>query len=196
MADAPGLLDCVFVDWSPAIGDPTFLGWFTVGAYGVAAVLVGLVALKDTLGDRALWAFCAVLLLALMVNKQLDLQSFVTALIRCHAHAAGWWEHRRDIQEIFIVVVGAFAVIGLLGILAFAQEGIFRNILLFAGLLTILGFIAIRAAGFHNFDRLIGRDLWILKMNHVLELSAIALFVIAALLRLRTLRRVSRNSSH
>ena len=33
-------------DWEPGIGDPTFIGWFTVFAYLIAAVLCGVNAAR------------------------------------------------------------------------------------------------------------------------------------------------------
>ena len=70
--------------WSPGIGDPSVMGWVTVALYLVAAWLCFLCSRRSrVLARRAsgarweprLWGLFALFLLALGVNKQLDLQS-------------------------------------------------------------------------------------------------------------------------
>lgn len=74
------LTACVAERWSPVIGDPQITGWVTVAAYVVAALMSAAVwlRLKGRRG-RVFWAMVALLLAALAVNKQLDLQSALTA---------------------------------------------------------------------------------------------------------------------
>ncbi len=82
---------CALERWSPRIGDPSLMGWLTVGVY----LLAGLVALwvlasarfpAATRGrERLFWLFVALILFFLAINKQLDLQSYLTAVGRCVA---------------------------------------------------------------------------------------------------------------
>ncbi|MEM9059470.1 MAG: isopropylmalate isomerase [Pseudomonadota bacterium] len=191
----PALTECVFADWSPTIGDPTPLGWFTVGAYVIAALLIASTSVRLSGGERWLWVGCAVLLAFLAVNKQLDLQSFLTAAGRCHAKLNGWYEDRRALQETFIYAIagGGLAIFLLLVLLL--RRAFLRNVLLFTGLLALLSFIAMRAAGAHHFDRFINLAVGPFRMNHVLELGGIALFVLAAIVRIRTLRRLRKRET-
>lgn len=184
----PALTECIFASWSPTIGDPTPLGWATVAAYALAALIILLVGRRLTGGERWLWIGCALLLAFLAVNKQLDLQSFLTAAARCHAQLNGWYDDRRGVQETFIygIAAGAGGIFLLLVLLL--RQTVLKNLLLFAGLLSLLSFIAMRAAGAHKFDQFINITVGPLRMNHVLELGGIALFVLAALVRLRSLR--------
>lgn len=107
------LTACVAERWSPAIGDPQITGWVTVAAYVVAALMSAAVwlRLKGRRG-RVFWAMVALLLAALAVNKQLDLQSALTAAGRCLARAQGWYGERRLVQLGFIAVLGTVMLAG------------------------------------------------------------------------------------
>jgi hypothetical protein len=183
MAETSGILECIAQDWSPTIGDPTFLGWFTVVTYGVVALLVFFAARRIEGRDRRVWYGTALLLLLLMINKQLDLQSALTAFARCHAQIYGWYEDRRPIQLAFIASVALIAAIVFLSMLLSLRGSIGRNLLLLAGLLLLLSFVAIRAAGFHHFDILIQQQIGPFQMNHVLELGSLLILFLAGLLR-------------
>src|SRR3954464_9311371 len=94
--------------WRPGIGDPTFIGWFTVIAYFFAAYLCRRAA-GEGLNRRKVrwfWNGLTVLLILLGINKQLDLQTELTFIGRDFAKATGWYEDRRIVQAIFIVFIG------------------------------------------------------------------------------------------
>jgi hypothetical protein len=78
--------------WRPEIGDPSFMGWFTVVAYGIVALLAARVRLK---GKDRIWLAVTLGMAALCVNKQLDLQSLFTHIGRVASHHLGWYEQRR-----------------------------------------------------------------------------------------------------
>ena len=181
MPETPGasLFDCVAVSWSPVIGDPTLLGWVTVGIYGLAALVICRVGLAERGRDRMLWLGTAVLLLLLMVNKQLDLQSALTAIGRCHAEIYGWYEDRRKVQLAAILIVGVMAVLIMAVLVLLYRDRLGRHLLLLCSICGLLAFIAIRLAGFHHFDQIIGLQLGIFRLNHVLELGALSLFLVA-----------------
>ena len=75
--------------WRPGIGDPTAVGWATVVFY----------------------------LVALGLNKQLDLQSLLTAVGRDIAVAQGWYAQRKGVQLVFVAVV-ALVGMGAIGLIA------------------------------------------------------------------------------
>jgi hypothetical protein len=111
--------------WRPAIGDPSFMGWFTVAAYAVGAVLAARASRAEACGDgelqgrrSRLWLAVAVAMACLCVNKQLDLQSLFTDIGRAVARHQGWYEQRRSFQKWFVlgVLVGAgLSVVGSCG---------------------------------------------------------------------------------
>ena len=116
----------------------------------------------------------------LCVNKQLDLQSLVTDIGRTLSRQQGWYEQRREIQRLFVVVV-------LAGSVAFSCWSLWRfqefwkgHKLLAGGMLFLLTFIAVRAISFHHVDRIISTPVLGVRMNWVFELTGILLVSLAA----------------
>ena len=167
------------IKWRPGIGDPSFMGWFTVAAYAAAAILTLLVWKKAASRGR-IWFGVALLMAALCVNKQFDLQSLATDLGREVANAGGWYGKRRGVQKWFVLAVVAGS-----GIFACWFAWRFRDFLkhhklLSIGLLLLLTFIVVRAISFHHFDVFLKTSFAGLKMNWILELSGIFLIAAAA----------------
>lgn len=183
--DMTSILDCALTQWSPGIGDPSVVGWLTVAAYAVAAVL----AFRTTGGagaadraERLFWTLAGLYLAALAVNKQLDLQSLMTAIGRCSAQEQGWYAMRRGVQVgVILGLVGA-SVAG--GLVAFwtLRRTLGRTWLALLGLVWITGFVLVRAVGFHHVDRLIGFSVGGIRLNWAFELGGIGLFVLGTLL--------------
>lgn len=181
------LQSCALTRWSPGLGDPTAMGWVTVAVYLAAAAVALVVALQAPFPaasrrrEHRFWALLAAVLLALAVNKQLDLQSYLTALGRCLAQHQGWFDRRRMVQEA--------AILGLLVVMAVFAVALWRRMrgtlarsgAALAGLVLVLGFVAIRAVGFHHVDALIKLDVMHLRMNWLLELTGPVLISLAGL---------------
>ncbi len=166
--------------WSPGIGDPSFLGWFTVFAYFLTALLCFFASRIDVLAMR-FWGGLGVALALLGLNKQLDLQSLLTAVARELAYSEGWYDRRREFQELFVFVI---AVLALAGSLAAAIK--FKNksphVRAAAAGFTILGaFICIRAASFHHVDRFLNSGVLGARFNWIIELAGIFLIALNAL---------------
>ena len=185
--------------WRPTIGDPSFMGWFTVAAYAAGAVLAALASRKETGSDSQLqnrggrlWLGVAVVMAFLCVNKQLDLQSLLTDLGRVIARHQGWYERRRVFQKCF--------VLGLLaGSVLFSGWFVWRfqafwtsHKLLSSGSLFLLTFIVIRAVSFHHVDAILSTRVFGFKMNWALELTGILLISLAAARERIQGRRLSR----
>ena len=176
--------------WYLGIGDPTLRGWLTVGAYflgaGLALRAAWVSARRNRLSllpsDRrrlvAFWCLTAAVLLLLGINKQLDLQSWFTQVMRDLAKEQGWYDVRRQYQAAFIITL---AVVGLLGTLAAAV--LLRRLLRRIGIallgLGVLGtFVVARAASFHQIDALLYSGP--LPLNWVAELGGITLITLNA----------------
>jgi hypothetical protein len=175
--------------WRPGIGDPTVLGWVTVAAYLLTALGCGLAAWREPMLDgrrrtrgrpSRFWLILAGLMLALGINKQLDLQSLVTQIGRDVVRAMGLYSERRELQLGFIVAVALVCVGALAGFLWAARRTLERRWPAIAGILFILGFVVIRAASFHHIDGFLGARLVGLKWNWIFELSGIAVVAAAA----------------
>jgi hypothetical protein len=181
------LQSCALTRWSPGIGDPTAMGWVTVTVYLAAAAVAFVVAMRAPFPaasrgrERLFWALLAAVLVALAVNKQLDLQSYLTALGRCADQHQGWYDRRRFVQE--SVILGLLLVMALLavGLWRLMRGTLARNGAALAGLVLVLGFVAIRAVGFHHVDTLIKLDVMHLRLNWLLELTGPVLIGLAGL---------------
>lgn len=179
-------------NWSPGIGDPTPMGWLTVVLYLAAAFTSYLIARRQPRPDaacapleRRIWLGLAVLLLALGINKQLDLQSALTEAGRVLAHRQGWYGQRGAVQLVFVsglVIAGLVASV-LLFRWARCVDGHTR--LALHGAVLLLCFVVIRAASIHHFDRFIDSRLLGLRWNWILEVGGIAVILGAGLDRLR-----------
>lgn len=174
--------------WSPGIGDPTVGGWITVALYFVAAVSSSL-TLRAVVSRReaALWRGIFLLLVALGINKQLDLQSALTELGRVLASQEGWYGQRQLVQIWFIVGVAVCCVALALLLIVLARKAPPATWLAIAGVTIVLAFVLIRASSFHHIDRFIGERILGINWNWMLEMGGISIVLFASELR----RRVS-----
>jgi hypothetical protein len=161
--------------WFAGIGDPSLVGWVTVGVYavGVALAARNAAAAQRSGVPTSFWFVLTALLLALGLNKQLDLQSWFGQTGRDLAMSQGWYGSRRAVQAVFIVLLGAGAV----GALVWARRqwaGLWSEYRwVFAGVTLLLVFIVVRAASFHHIDEFIGVDLGVTTFGRALELAGI-----------------------
>jgi hypothetical protein len=176
--------------WSPGIGDPTIMGWLTVALYAVAAwQCYRLVTTPSGLRGRrevTLWRILAFALLALGINKQLDLQTALTEIGRIVAHRQGWYERRREVQIKFIYSVGAFAGFTAIALAFLARKAPLATILALFGCVCLLAFVVIRATSFERVDLFIRSEYFGFRMNWVLEMGGICIIIAGARWRLRT----------
>jgi hypothetical protein len=185
------------IRWRPGIGDPTVMGFLTVGAYGLAALTALAAARKarrspeTTRGSRGLWLAVAALMAFLCVNKQLDLQSLLTDIGRLIAWDQGWYQNRREFQKWFSLGVVAVSLL-ITGYLIFRFRDFWRrHFLLGSGLTFLLTFIVVRAISFHHFEVFLVYRVAGVKMNWFLELSGIALVWLAAIMDFRNPERAA-----
>jgi len=177
--------------WTPGIGDPTLMGWLTVLCYFIAAGLCARVTTTQRragAGDWLFWLGATIVMAFLGLNKQLDLQSWLTISLRRLVISEGWYEHRRILQTFFIIALAFASAAVLWGVYTRYQEILRRNWQLCAGILFIMAFVLIRASSFHHVDQLLGLQLGGFKMNWALELSGILFLAHAALQMVRPVR--------
>ena len=168
--------------WKPGIGDPTVMGWLTVAAYFVTALGCYWSAWREPLPDgtrrphtrpAAFWLVLAGLLVALGINKQLDLQSLATQIGRDAIHGWNLYEKRRVLQVGFMLAVGLMCAGSFAALLWVARHSLRHRWLAIVGMLFILGFVVIRASSFHNVNVLLSARLGGMKWNWILELGGI-----------------------
>jgi hypothetical protein len=162
--------------WRPGIGDPTFIGWFTVFAYFGAAYLCWRAAAIGLHGPKVRWFWngLAILLVLLGINKQLDFQTEFTFLGRDFAKATGWYEDRRIVQALFIALIAFGGIIATAGLFWLYRGELKRLRMALIGVGFLMTFIVIRAASFHHVDRFLLSSIGGMRMNWIFELGGIA----------------------
>ncbi|TWI34522.1 hypothetical protein [Paracoccus sulfuroxidans] len=189
VSDLAGLRACIARDWTPQIGDPEITGWLTVVSYLICFVLACLVvARRPAKAAYGLWVVLAVLMLALAANKQLDLQTALTATGRCLAHAQGWYDNRQTVQVVFILGLLLAVSVALVTTLIALRRKLRWNGLALVGLGVLSAFVMVRAVGFHHVDMLINRDFANIKFNFLFENAGLLLIAVNALMLLRRTR--------
>lgn len=188
------LPDCILSYWRPVIGDPGWQGWATVLLYLLTSLLALRVAIRGNFPaqtrrrERVFWFVITLLMAALAVNKQLDLQSALTALGRCLARAQGWYNERRYVQLAFLIALAGLALVFLLGVLALMRGSLGRSAVPAIGLAFTCSFVLMRAVGFHHFDRMLGVPVMSLRANTVLEWTGPVLILLSAVWLTRSRR--------
>lgn len=197
--------------WSPRIGDPSFMGWLTVAAYFAAAIACGFAARAEwrldaggrtvhpifwkiddiriapktgarSPGRRAgFWWLLLLAMLVLGINKQLDLQSLLTAIGRRLAHEQGWYQDRQVVQRAFIVGVAIMGAGGIALLAVLFRSVLLRRPLAAIGLVFLYVFVLIRAASFHHVDAFLKDEFLGIRMNWLLELGGITCVLASAL---------------
>ncbi|MEM8771097.1 MAG: isopropylmalate isomerase [Pseudomonadota bacterium] len=182
------MFECIGERWSPGLGDPTVMGWVTVAAYLAASALAFMRA-RDafaalTPGGGALkffWLGASVLLLCLAVNKQLDLQSALTAAGRCLAKYQGWYGERRAVQVVFVLWVGFTGAAVFAAVLWAMRRHLQEQRIVLTGFFILLVFVVMRASSFHHMDSFINFRLAGVRMNWLFEIGALVLIIYGSL---------------
>jgi hypothetical protein len=195
MADRWSLFQtCAAEAWSLRLGDPDAIGIALAIGYALAAALALTVVFRGPFrsghrkAERALWMTSAAVLVVLALNKQLDLQVFVTSTARCVARAEGWYDSRRALQAgvtIWLILMAAVLVPLLLVWLRRAMRG---NLLLIGGMILLVVFVLIRVVSFHHMDHFLRTDILSVRLHRWVEAAALGLVLFAGARRLVTRR--------
>ena len=123
------------------------------------------------------WYTISIFLVFLAFNKQLDLQTLLSAIGRESALRNNWYEVRRTYQAWFIGAI-AISSFGLLSVFIFVlRDTLKKNILALAGIFILVVFIQLRAVSFHHLDRLLEINLMGVGFHWILEVTG-ATFII------------------
>ena len=166
------------------------IGWVTFAAYLAAAGLCLRAARSPhaTVDEplrrqRALlWVLLAVALIALGLNKPLDLHQWITRIGKRIALRDGWYDHRREVQRVFVAYLSIGACVALGGFALAFRRVLKRQGLALAGIVFLVCFILLRTVSFHNIDHLLAKRLAGLKLHIILELAGIACIAASAAL--------------
>ena len=149
--------------------------WIITAAYALTLPLLALAWRGSAPGrERIFWSLALLGVLALALNKQLDLQTQLTAFGRQMARDGGWYAARREAQRLFIIGLAAGMAVVALGLGWMARRLGGPVWVTLAGLLMLGGFVLLRAASFHHVDRLLRTGLLGTRAWVVIELAGIA----------------------
>lgn len=169
-------------NWSPGIGDPTPAGWITVALYIWAAWMSLRVLRRHHLqrltlstNEHIIWRLFFAGMIALGINKQLDLQSAFTEGLRLLATQQGWYESRRQFQQAFIAAVPVIGLTLLAAMATMVWSAPAPTLYASVGVVGLLVFVAIRASSFHHVDEMLGWRLAGFRLNWILEMGSLLL---------------------
>lgn len=180
------------------VGDPTFFGWLTVLAYLVAAFVCGLcvVRAEQIFGKahlwqhRLIWGALALGMLFLGINKQLDIQTWFTTVIKTIAYVQGWYEFGQRAQVLFIAGMALVSLVVLVASIWFFRHVWRQYWLLGLGLLFIARFVIVRAATFYGVSLPeLSRFTGGFRITWLLEFLGAVVISLAAILNLRRAKR-------
>jgi hypothetical protein len=130
------------------------------------------------------WRALAVVLCALGINKQLDLQTAFTEFGRILAREQGWYDMRGEVQRWFILCM-ALSSLGMTTLLAIVLRRLSGAAKLsLVGTASLLLFVFVRASSFHHVDSFLGTSAFGLRWNWILEVGGLLVIGLGLFLRL------------
>jgi hypothetical protein len=181
---------CSIERWTGNWGDPLVPGTVTMLAYAAAGPLVWRVSTRIDRSEGQLWRLCAFFFLFQVFNIHLDMHAWPTAFGHCLAHAQGWYGERGAVKLAAAVMIGAATgLVLLVGVIAYWRR-IRANALLVAGVGIAAGITLARGVGWSAAEQIYNHRVGPFRWAVLIELSGVAAAALAALLRLRLLRRV------
>lgn len=161
--------------------DPSLQAWLITAAYFVGSGLTLAAANGSAQGrDRNFWFGCALLLVLLGFNKQLDLQGYITTFGRSLAHRDGWFEQRRFVQMTFVAVLLAAAAISVAMLAVWLRRSSSAVKIAALGIVLLITFILWRAASIHHMDLWVTRNIAGMRSGWWLELAGISVIGLSA----------------
>ena len=182
---AMGIFTITIGHWQPGIGDPSFMGWFTVFSYDFVALLcvIKIILNRKAMekNNRAFWIFLCFMMIALGLQKQFDLLSALTEIGRMIALQDGWLGRRRPLQAWAMVVAGVTGLM-IVGIML-RRMPVLRyghNRVAFMGLAYLILFVVLRGISLHQFGTVLKYEIGGVRINCLAELFGIYWIGLAA----------------
>jgi hypothetical protein len=156
------------------------LAWFIVAAYFAGAAAAIWASRSPRRRDRRFWIGAALLLLLLGLNKQLDLQALLTTQGRIFAHYFGWYEQRRLIQGLFLLVLAVVGIASIAVLIGQLRRSPMPVKAAAVGIVLLFTFVVMRAGSFHHLDNWVTIDVAGMRSGWWLELAGIAVIGVSA----------------
>ncbi len=171
------------INWEPAVGDPSFIGWIITVLYLSVSILSLLYGFKErhnyhrSSAEVLFWYVFAFVLLFLGLNKQLDLQALLIETGRVIAKQYGFYAKRREMQRVFIVIFTILSIIPILFMIKIIFHNLQKYLLVLSGILIVVLFVLIRAATMNHIYIFLNlyRECLGVRIIYIMELCGIVL---------------------
>ena len=172
------------VRWHMGMNDPNLHSWVAVGGYALGALLAFRAArMAGRSGERfecRFWQILCAILLALGINKQLDLHVLIIDLGRNLALESGLFAERRQIQRLFMLAIAVTAGLALVAATLVTRRRHRTLGWALAGVAVTGAYGFLRAASFTHVDRLIAAVAPGMESPWPIEIAGIAMTALAA----------------
>jgi hypothetical protein len=157
------------------------LAWLIVAGYFIAAAAAFWASRSARKRDRRFWMGTALVLAFLGLNKELDLQTLLTVEGRSFAHYAGWYEQRRLVQGIFLLVMAVVGVVAIAALIRWLRRSPVQVRTAAVGIVLLFTFVLVRAGSFHHLDDWVTLNVAGMRGGWWLELAGTAVIGLSAL---------------
>lgn len=134
---------------------------------------------------RRFWWIVTAIVISIGLIRMTGLISEITQYGRVFAYDDGWYDHRRPLQALGLLVVMAIGTI-LVGAVTFRFR---RSIPEAVGVLATsasLGLLVVRSVSLHQIDRLLGLRVWNTQLGWLLDVVLLISIAVAAHWKTRT----------
>ena len=176
--------------WQLKIGDPSFMGWFTVFSYYACGGLSLLYFFKARsrmhTTDRRFAIVMTGLLFFLGLIKNFNLLSAITEIGRLVAAKGGWIESRRLLQlALMSLVIFGLAIVFVCAAKKKSLVQLWKShVPELVCLAYLFVFVLLRAISLHQYGVLLSREIFGIRVNWIAELAGIYALVIVLLARI------------
>lgn len=179
------------------IGDPTVAGWVIFSGYFAVAMICARAFRVALIGSRMaavypqpedrrakdrtaayrasllFWGMVIALFIFLGINKQIDLQTWITDVGRRMAMEQGWYERRGEVQTLFVLSIAISGLAMLAILLKLTRDLLPRHVLAFFGLSLLALFLLAAASSFHDLEAALATEILGVRISWMLELTGI-----------------------
>jgi hypothetical protein len=163
------------------INDRSTTAWVIVALYFIGAAAAFWASRSGRKKDRRFWVCTAGLLALLGLNKELDLQTYLTDAGRMLAHSEGWYDYRRLVQGVFLLALAVALAISIVALVRWLRRSPLPVKAAALGIVLLFAFIVMRAGSFHHIDRWVTVSMAGLRRGWWLEIAGIAVIASSAI---------------
>lgn len=176
--------------WQPKIGDPSFVGWFTVVSYylcaalGLAHLLQGRARIDKV--DARFRTSLTGIVAVLGITKHFNLPGAVTEVGRIVANSISGYEFRRWPQAVVLLLITISVILGVRWATRhpWFSEIWKRRAPEMICLAYLCGLVVLRAVSLHQVGALLGAEVFGVRVNWIVELSGIYALMVIVVIRI------------